>query len=729
MSEYSVKDVPAASEALPTSVDIAPAELITPTPQTQNNLESLESQLPSLNNGRGKPGFQNQSESEEAYMHVGSKRLTFVGWTVMILLLISATGFGLAGVISSRNPKQAQGPSVSKLDNSTSLSADNSNQTLHINFETLIGKNLSANGAVLIQNDLTNGLEVQNSAGDNLLVVDTSNGKVGVGKSPVSSDTARLQVDGDISTNGALVSKTGSYSLSSSGLTLDGVLVCTSAGCKSTTQQTLSLSGVAFLSGNQTFTGVNKFTSNGNIFVGDGSGLSTLNASNISSGTLSDARLGGNIPRLNDNQTFSGANTFTSQIQADSGINVNSVYSVGGVGGSSFSCAPGELLQQPVISGGIITGGSCITIAGGTTPTFQDVYGVSNPAAFILNTTNGGLTIKDALVPLGTNLFAVSNNAQSTTYFAVNSSGISATGNVNTTGQYQVNGSQISSTNLSNDANLAKLSANQTFTGNNSIHLNSTAFTVQDAVSPLGANLFEVTDSSGSSKYFSVSATGAKINGNDVCTTVGNCAGVGGGVTTAGGTTNKLAKFTAAQGIGDSIITDNGSTVSIGGTLSVNTITPTATMTVGTSTQTLTLQGDGSTKLTATNGSFTNSLVFATPAVGNHTITIPNASGTVAVSASGPLALDAAGNLSCPTCLTSAGGVTSLNTLTGALTLAGTANQVIITPSGNTLTFSLPQDIATGSSPTFSNINITGQYQVNGSQISSTNLSNDANLA
>jgi hypothetical protein len=729
MSEYSVKDAPTASENLPTSMDIAPAELITPTPQTQNNLESLESQLPTLNNGQSKVVFQNQAEPEDAYMHVGSKRLTFVGWTVMILLLVSSTGFGLAGVMSSRNNKQAQGPSVSKLDDSKSLSADNSNQTLHINFETLIGKNLSANGAVLIQNDLTDGLQVQNSAGDDLLVVDTSNGKVGVGKSPVSTDSARLQVDGDISTNGALVSTTGNYSLSNSGLTLDGVLICTSAGCKSTTEQTLNLNGVAFLSGNQTFTGVNKFTSSGNIFVGDGSGLSTLNAGNISSGTLSDARLGGNIPRLNGNQSFTGSNTFTNQLQADSGINVNSAYSVSGVGGSTFSCAPGELLQQPVINGGIITGGSCITIAGGTTPTFQEVYNASNPAALTLSSTNGGLNIKDALVPLGSNLFAVSNNAQSITYFAVNSAGITATGNVNTTAQYQVNGVQISSADLLDSTNLAKLNANQTFTGNNSIHLNSTAFTVQDAVSPLGANLFEVTDSSGSSKYFSVSAAGAKVNGNDVCTTVGNCAGVGGGVTTAGGTTNKLAKFTAAQGIGDSIITDNGSTVSIAGTLSVNTIIPTATMTVGTSTQTLTLQGDGSTKLTATAGGFTNSLVFATPAVGNHTITIPNATGTVAVSASGPLALDAAGNLSCPTCLTSAGGVTSLNSLTGALTLAGTANQVIITPSGNTLTFSLPQDIATSSSPTFTNINVTGQYRVNGSQISSTNLSNDANLA
>src|SRR5207237_1902767 len=61
----------------------------------------------------------------------------------------------------------------------------------------------------------------------------------------------------------------------------------------------------------------------------------------------------------------------------------------------------------------------------------------------------------------------------------------------------------------------------------------------------------------------------------------------------------------------------------------------------------------------------------------------------------------------------------------------GTANQVIITPSGNTLTFSLPQDIATTSSPTFANINVAigGLYELNGVQITSSVLSNDSNLA
>lgn len=45
-------------------------------------------------------------------------------------------------------------------------------------------------------------------------------------------------------------------------------------------------------------------------FTGDGSGLTTLDASNISSGTLDDLRLSSNIARLNATQAFSGLNTF-----------------------------------------------------------------------------------------------------------------------------------------------------------------------------------------------------------------------------------------------------------------------------------------------------------------------------------------------------------------------------------------------------------------------------------
>ena len=47
-----------------------------------------------------------------------------------------------------------------------------------------------------------------------------------------------------------------------------------------------------------------------NVFVGDGAGLTALNAGSLATGTLPDARLSSNVALLNNAQTFSGAKTF-----------------------------------------------------------------------------------------------------------------------------------------------------------------------------------------------------------------------------------------------------------------------------------------------------------------------------------------------------------------------------------------------------------------------------------
>jgi hypothetical protein len=53
------------------------------------------------------------------------------------------------------------------------------------------------------------------------------------------------------------------------------------------------------------------FSNPANNFSGIGVGLTALNASQLASGTVPDARLGANVPRLNASQTFSGGNTFS----------------------------------------------------------------------------------------------------------------------------------------------------------------------------------------------------------------------------------------------------------------------------------------------------------------------------------------------------------------------------------------------------------------------------------
>ena len=59
-------------------------------------------------------------------------------------------------------------------------------------------------------------------------------------------------------------------------------------------------------------------------FSGSGAGVTAVNAGNISSGTLSDARLSGNVALLNASQTFTGANTFNNPANSFNGTHTGS---------------------------------------------------------------------------------------------------------------------------------------------------------------------------------------------------------------------------------------------------------------------------------------------------------------------------------------------------------------------------------------------------------------------
>jgi hypothetical protein len=93
-----------------------------------------------------------------------------------------------------------------------------------------------------------------------------------------------------------------------------GVLGIANGGTGSSTQNFVDLSSnQTSIGGNKTFTG----TVTASTFSGSGSSLTGLNAGNISSGTLADARLSSNIPLLN------AANTFT----ANQTVNANLIQS------------------------------------------------------------------------------------------------------------------------------------------------------------------------------------------------------------------------------------------------------------------------------------------------------------------------------------------------------------------------------------------------------------------
>jgi len=58
--------------------------------------------------------------------------------------------------------------------------------------------------------------------------------------------------------------------------------------------------------------------------------------------------------------------------------------------------------------------------------------------------------------------------------------------------------------------------------------------------------------------------------------------------------------------------------------------------------------------------------------------------------------------------------VTSVNALVGNIVIAGTADQINVVSGGSTITLSTPQDIATTSSPTFADLDLTGNLSVDG---------------
>lgn len=71
---------------------------------------------------------------------------------------------------------------------------------------------------------------------------------------------------------------------------------------------------VALLHYPNTFSGINQMTNVGNVFVGNGQGLRSISASSISSGTIPQARLPGNIARLDADQAFTGLTVFYNNV-------------------------------------------------------------------------------------------------------------------------------------------------------------------------------------------------------------------------------------------------------------------------------------------------------------------------------------------------------------------------------------------------------------------------------
>ncbi|HXY18115.1 MAG TPA: hypothetical protein VEH48_01685, partial [Candidatus Nitrosopolaris sp.] len=226
------------------------------------------------------------------------------------------------------------------LSSSTNLTG----QTLSLNLNTIVanGKQLTLTGPLHLQpkTDSTSDLSVQNSGGTNVLVVDTVNSRVGIGAAPASGNAA-LQVNGNILTNGELVSTGGGFSLSDLGLSFNNKLVCSANGCVSSTSlpsfPAIDVANLSYLNKDQTISGVNVFSNSGNSFTGNGAGLTSLDAGNISSGTLNDSRLSSNVALLNGTgpQTFTGNDQFSGTFLAQNSADSTAAFQIQNTAGSS----------------------------------------------------------------------------------------------------------------------------------------------------------------------------------------------------------------------------------------------------------------------------------------------------------------------------------------------------------------------------------------------------------
>ncbi|MFA5162084.1 MAG: LamG-like jellyroll fold domain-containing protein [Elusimicrobiales bacterium] len=83
-------------------------------------------------------------------------------------------------------------------------------------------------------------------------------------------------------------------------------------------------------------------------FAGAGGALTSLNAANLASGTIPDARLSANVPLLSASQAFTGVNTFTKTITETYGISASTIAITGtGVfGGATFYGAKTHIQLQ-----------------------------------------------------------------------------------------------------------------------------------------------------------------------------------------------------------------------------------------------------------------------------------------------------------------------------------------------------------------------------------------------
>jgi hypothetical protein len=200
----------------------------------------------------------------------------------------------------------------------------------------------------------TSGLDFASTTNDQFLIRATNG--VGINK---NNPATALDVNGIVTAtgfNGAGAGLTSLNAANLSGSVPSAALTSVPAGSLTGAIADARLSAnVTLLNANQTFAGVNAMTNPANSFTGNGAGLTSLNAANLSgsvpsaaltsvpasslTGTIADARLSTNVALLSANQVFTGSNTFGTTLTSAS-LTVNNTARI--QGGNNWNVTGGE---------------------------------------------------------------------------------------------------------------------------------------------------------------------------------------------------------------------------------------------------------------------------------------------------------------------------------------------------------------------------------------------------
>lgn len=137
-------------------------------------------------------------------------------------------------------------------------------------------------------------------------------------------------------------------------------------------------------------------------FTGNGAALTALNADHIATGTVNDARLSSNIPRLNaGSQTFTGSMTVNGNLTVPSPSTLNGFGTIP-IGG--IIIWSGAINQIP--AGWALCNGT--TVNGRTTPNLQDRFVVGAGSTYSVGNTGGAnfVTLTVAQIPPHTHGYA-----------------------------------------------------------------------------------------------------------------------------------------------------------------------------------------------------------------------------------------------------------------------------------------------------------------------------------